>query len=62
MLPKPFGSGGVGLELGDHEGHALAGIDLDTCRDDAGNLTPWATEVLNRFETYAEVSPSGSGP
>ena len=60
-LPQPFGSGGIGLELGDYDGIAVAGIDLDTCRDEAGAIAPWATEVLDRFPTYAEVSPSGSG-
>ena len=60
-LPQPFGSGGIGLELGDYNGHAIAGVDLDTCRDDSGTIAPWAVEVLDRFPTYAEVSPSGSG-
>ncbi len=61
LLPKPFGSGGVGIELGDHDGHAVAGIDLDTCRDESGTIAPWANVVLERFATYAEVSPSGAG-
>ena len=61
QLPRPFGSGGVGLELGDHAGHAIGGIDLDTCRAETGDLAPWALEVMQRFPTYAEVSPSGSG-
>jgi len=64
-LPKPYGIGGVGLELGsldgDNAGLNLAGIDLDTCRDDIGIFAPWAVEVLERFGTYAEISPSGTG-
>lgn len=61
-LPKPFGAGGVGIELGDlGDGRLLAGIDLDTCRDEAGELAPWAAEVVERFASYAEVSPSGTG-
>ncbi|MBB5695520.1 DUF927 domain-containing protein [Muricoccus pecuniae] len=61
-LPLPFGSGGIGLELGEHEGCAVGGIDLDTCRDpETGALAPWALEVIRRFATYAEVSPSGTG-
>ena len=60
-LRKPYGTGGIGLELGDHDGHSVAGIDLDTCRTEAGDLAPWAKEVLARFPTYAEVSPSGTG-
>jgi putative DNA primase/helicase len=61
-LPRPFGTGGVGLELGDHDGLAIGGIDLDSCRDpNTGALTPWATDVLELFRSYAEVSPSGTG-
>src|SRR4051794_17219224 len=56
-LPKPFGSGGVGVELGEHAGLALGGIDLDTCRTADGRLEPWAEEVIARFASYAEVSP-----
>jgi hypothetical protein len=41
----------------------FAGIDLDNCRDTAtGEIDPWAEEVLAQFgDTYAEVSPSGTG-
>ncbi len=61
-LPCPFGGGGVGIELGDHLGLALGGIDLDTCRDTAsGRLDAWAAEVVARFGSYTEVSPSGTG-
>ena len=51
---------GVGLVLtADDE---LTGIDLDNCRDPAtGELSPLAVEVVRLAETYAEVSPSGSG-
>ncbi|HEV7266378.1 MAG TPA: hypothetical protein VGN83_15875 [Falsiroseomonas sp.] len=61
-LPRPFGSGGVGLQLGDHLGLAIGGIDLDTCRNaETGILEPWATEVVARFASYTEVSPSSTG-
>jgi len=61
-LPRPLGSGGVGVELGDlGDGRVLAGIDLDTCRDSTGAFAPWALEVVDRFASYAEVSPSGTG-
>ncbi len=60
-LVGPLG-GGVGLELGDlGDGPALGGIDLDSCCDATGTLAPWAADVLTRFGTYAEVSPSGTG-
>jgi hypothetical protein len=40
----------------------LTGIDLDKCRDpDTGELDPWAKEIIGLGETYAEVSPSGTG-
>jgi putative DNA primase/helicase len=35
---------------------------LDDCRDpDSGDLTAFARDILDRFRTYAEVSPSGTG-
>ena len=40
----------------------IIGLDLDKCRNpDTGELTPLATEVVARFATYTEVSPSGTG-
>lgn len=40
----------------------FVGIDLDKCRDpDTGEVEPWATAVLVRFDSYAELSPSGKG-
>ncbi|WP_245903476.1 phage/plasmid primase, P4 family [Humitalea rosea] len=60
-LPKPFGIGGIGIELGAHDDLAIGGIDLDTCRAETGDWAPWALAVMARFKTYAEVSPSGTG-
>jgi hypothetical protein len=61
-LPKPFGLGGVGIELGDlGDGRCIGGVDLDTCRNDAGTLAPWAAEVVALCNSYCEISPSGSG-
>jgi putative DNA primase/helicase len=39
---------------------SLVGIDLDHCIVD-GKLEPWAAEILAKFPTYAEISPSGTG-
>lgn len=51
---------GVGFVLTDGDG--LTGIDLDACRDaETGELEPWAAEIVELAETYAEVSPSGTG-
>jgi primase-polymerase (primpol)-like protein len=44
------------------KGDRLTGIDLDHCRDAAtGIIDPWAQEIIDYAETYAEVSPSGEG-
>ena len=52
------GFDGIGLVLGAD----VQGIDLDDCRDPAsGGLSDLATEVLDRVDGYAEVSPSGTG-
>jgi putative DNA primase/helicase len=49
---------GIGMVLGAD----VQGIDLDDCRDpDTGELNELATEVLEKVEGYAEVSPSGTG-
>lgn len=52
------GFDGIGLVLGAD----VQGIDLDDCRDPvSGDLSELATEVLDRVDGYAEVSPSGTG-
>jgi hypothetical protein len=49
--------------LGDlDDGALLMGIDLDDCfKPGTEGIKPWAVEVIERFKTYAEVSPSGRG-
>lgn len=38
------------------------GIDLDDCRDpETGEIAEWAADIIARFATYCEVSPSGTG-
>jgi putative DNA primase/helicase len=40
----------------------LVGIDLDHCRDpETGLIDPWALSIVERFDTYTELSPSGTG-
>src|SRR4051794_7753634 len=52
------GASGVGIALGD----GLAGVDLDKCRDPkTGELEPWAANVVKIFDSYTEISPSGTG-
>lgn len=56
------GACGVGVMLGIHDRYALGGLDLDTCRDPAtGTIEAWAADLIARFGTYAEISPSGTG-
>ncbi len=51
---------GVGFVL--TEADPYIGIDLDKCRDpDTGVIEPWARDILDIGETYAEVSPSETG-
>lgn len=56
-------TGGVGIVLGNlDDGFYLCGIDLDGCRDPAtGELGKWASDIIARFASYAEVSPSQTG-
>ena len=57
-IKKEDENGGIGIVLGDD----LVGCDLDSCRDPkSGEIADWAKEVIERFDTYAEVSPSGTG-
>jgi hypothetical protein len=60
---SPHGPGGVGIVLGDwQDGQRIGGVDLDACRDpETGAVEPWARNVLALLDTYAEVSPSGTG-
>lgn len=51
---------GVGFVLGE----GVAGFDLDDCYTDGfngGQLSPWAEAVVNRLDTYTELSSSGTG-
>lgn len=55
--------GGFGICLGERDclpGYWLGGVDLDCCYEDA-TLCPWAAKVVTRFNSYAEISPSGKG-
>jgi NrS-1 polymerase HBD domain len=37
------------------------GIDLDDCLTDEGELVPEAAEIVDSFNSYTEISPSGRG-
>lgn len=37
-------------------------VDLDKCRDvRTGEIEPWASDIIERLDSYAELSPSGTG-
>lgn len=63
QLSKTHGAGGIGLEFaGLKDGRALGGIDLDTCLNpQTGKIEEWALKVIEKFSSYTEVSPSGTG-
>jgi putative DNA primase/helicase len=51
---------GLGFMLAD-EGD-IVGIDLDHCvTPETGEIDPWARAIVERFDVYTEVSPSGTG-
>lgn len=51
---------GIGYVFGNDDPYT--GIDFDTCRDpETGELDAWAAATLAGFDSYAEVSPSGTG-
>jgi putative DNA primase/helicase len=37
------------------------GIDLDDCADADGEIALWALEIARYFDSYTELSASGSG-
>jgi hypothetical protein len=63
---KPF-PGGVpngfaGVSFGLTAANGIACIDLDHCRDkETGEIAEWALEIIDAFNTYTEVSGSGTG-
>lgn len=56
-------SRGIGIVLTKlNEEEFLGGLDIDTCRNTQTNeIAPWAMEVIDRFNTYTEISPSETG-
>lgn len=51
---------GLGFVFTDDD--PLVGVDLDDCRNpDTGTLTDWAEDIVNRLDSFTEVSPSGTG-
>ena len=65
LLLKGSTTGGVGLmfdSFPDADGWRLGGVDLDSCRDPkTGDLASSAEDVILRFSSYTEASPSKTG-
>ena len=53
-----FHTNGISVVL--HPESELVGLDLDPCISD-GTFTQDATEIINRVNSYSEISPSGKG-
>lgn len=43
------------------ESDPYCGIDIDDCIDSDGALHPSAREIVKLFNSYTEISPSGTG-
>lgn len=52
---------GLGIILGDTDLGNLAGFDIDNCVDENGNICPEAQEIIDKIDSYTELSPSGTG-
>jgi primase-polymerase (primpol)-like protein len=40
----------------------IVGVDLDHCRDrETGAIEPWAQAIVDKLDSYTEVTPSGTG-
>jgi putative DNA primase/helicase len=39
----------------------FTGIDLDNCVDESGEIALWALEIVRYFDSYTELSATGSG-
>jgi hypothetical protein len=54
------GFDGIGVALTTDFG--VVGVDLDHCYNSKTKLfEPWATAIIDRFKSYTEASPSGTG-
>ena len=43
------------------EDSGIVGVDIDHCIDDQGNLNEIAKDIVEKYPTYTEISPSGTG-
>jgi len=51
----------AGLGFVFSSGDPYTGIDLDSCVDEDGEIALWALEIVRYFDSYTELSATGSG-
>jgi putative DNA primase/helicase len=51
----------AGLGFMFSSGDPYTGIDLDNCVDEEGEIALWALEIARYFDSYTELSATGSG-
>jgi hypothetical protein len=57
---KNNGIAGIGYEFSTND--PFTGIDLDKCLNpESGEIEPWARAIIDRLQSYTEISPSGCG-
>lgn len=60
LFHEERGCPGVGFFFDEKDPYV--GIDLDGCRDpETGDVDPWALEIVQRCDSFTEVSASGKG-
>lgn len=57
VLDRAAGFDGIGIGVFDD----IAGIDIDHCIDDSGQLSTIALDIVQTMNAYTEISPSGKG-
>ena len=50
---------GIGFVFTEEAG--IIGVDLDKCVAEDGTIDEWALEAVHRFNSFTELSPSGTG-
>jgi hypothetical protein len=53
-----YGLNGIGFMFSKDD--PFVGVDLDGCIKD-GEIAPWALNIVGKLDSYAEISPSGTG-
>lgn len=60
VVPVPKGFDGISFALCAEDG--LVCVDIDGCRDpENGQIEPWAQAIVDKLNSYTEISPSGTG-